>query len=182
MADCSLTHSLVALWSDLLLDHVKSIVNSLVEVSWVLQVVNALFKSESEHHAGNFGGVFSVDRGDLTVDKVTDKLLLCLHVSLGAHVVHGQLCEWVLLHRHRIWLHYLSHHLGCLLLHRLSWCLLRQRRAHFRECLLVENRLILLRPLVLIPGLVIWLVLWFKTSLLTINYCGNAAKWSLPFG
>lgn len=109
--------------------------------------------------------MLSVDRGHLTIDEVTDKLLLCLHVSLGAHVVHGQLCEWVLLRRHGKWLHYLSHHLGCLL-HRLSWCLLRQWRAHFRECLLVENRRILLRPLVLIPGLVIWLVLRLSSSLL----------------
>lgn len=150
MRSLLLACSLVALCSLLLLsEHDQRLVHCLVEVSRVLQYLDAPFKSESKHHASNLSGVFVVNLSDLSVQQVPEELMLCLHVSLGPHVVHRQLSKWILLLHHLLWLllNGLHHRLllfsHWLLMSRLhGWHLLLQCGTKLWECLLVKNWLL----------------------------------------
>jgi hypothetical protein len=85
--------------------------------------------------------VLNVNVHDLVIQQVTQVLLLLRLIALSHHMLNGQRRKW----SHLL----LLHNCGCLCLHdRLSagssLCL-----AHFRERLLIKDRLLLLRARVL---------------------------------
>ena len=124
------------------LNHGQRFVYGLLQVRWILHIVDASFQAQRlEHHARNPARVLNVNVHDLVIQQVSQVLLLLRFITLSHHMLDGQRGKWFHL--------LLLHNCGCLCFHdRLSagssLCL-----AHFRERLLIKDRLLLLGARVL---------------------------------
>lgn len=130
-----------------------------------VDVLKAFGKTQAKHHAYNLGCICLVKSGNLLEEQVSNKLILCILISLLFHLFQSEslgLSDWLNKvlgsdsHRLRLW--HLGPSEGCLLL----------VTSHVWECLLVKDWFLILPVfvlMVLLVGILTGLVSLISTTL-----------------
>lgn len=116
------------------LKHLNSLRDRLLQLSWIVDDVDAFFLAETQHHANDLWGTFLVNRLHLLEQQITDVLILSILITNLLNLLQCQTLSLGWLHDLRC--RHLLAEVGGLLSSGLV--------IHFWECLLREHLLLLL--------------------------------------